>query len=417
MGFISNEYQNTALKGGRSFACGRWGVAVAASFMIAWGGVTPALAAGNAQKVSVPTVQKQVAELSEDGRRTWGELADADAGEPVPYRVVGSLPSNWDSFRTYRYEFHDEFSDEMAVDLASVKVVIKDGDKGSLDVTQAFDVKLDGRELSVSTSDLKAASPDVSKDAKVFLTYSASINPDGFAAGPSKPKKNFAHIVYTAKPDVQRAADGATAKTKEDGATVYTWALAINKIAQDGNAPLEGAVFTLEDRDGKYVAANGSRSDKPIELTSDSDGVVYVAGLDAGAYVLRETKAPAGYEIAAKPINVTIESHFENGVPDLNAREDAKLAAVQVDDVTGDVVLTVQNRASVSNGGTVKPVKPGADDADKDKLPGTGGVRPGNLAQTGDGQMLMIAGTAIAGAIAIVVAGAWRRHRKSGLGE
>ena len=215
-------------------------------------------------------------------------LADADAGEPVPYRVVGSLPSNWDSFRTYRYEFHDEFSDEMAVDLASVKVVIKDGDKGSLDVTQAFDVKLDGRELSVSTSDLKAASPDVSKDAKVFLTYSASINPDGFATGPSKPKKNFAHIVYTAKPDVQRAADGATAKTKEDGATVYTWALAINKIAQDGNAPLEGAVFTLEDRDGKYVAANGSRSDKPIELTSDSDGVVYVAGLDAGAYVLRD---------------------------------------------------------------------------------------------------------------------------------
>lgn len=305
----------------------------------------------------------------------------------------------------------------MAVDLASVKVVIKDGDKGSLDVTQAFDVKLDGRELSVSTSDLKAASPDVSKDAKVFLTYSASINPDGFAAGPSKPKKNFAHIVYTAKPDVQRAADGATAKTKEDGATVYTWALAINKIAQDGNAPLEGAVFTLEDRDGKYVAANGSRSDKPIELTSDSDGVVYVAGLDAGAYVLRETKAPAGYEIAAKPINVTIESHFENGVPDLNAREDAKLAAVQVDDVTGDVVLTVQNRAPVSNSGTVKPVKPGADDADKDKLPGTGGVRPGNLAQTGDGQMLMIAGTAIAGAIAIVVAVAWRRHRKSGLGE
>lgn len=305
----------------------------------------------------------------------------------------------------------------MAVDLASVKVVIKDGDKGSLDVTQAFDVKLDGRELSVSTSDLKAASPDVSKDAKVFLTYSASINPDGLTAGPSKPKKNFAHIVYTANPDAQRAAEGATATTKEDGAIVYTWALAINKVAQDGNTPLEGAVFTLEDRDGKYVAANGTRSDKPIELTSDSDGVVYVAGLDAGAYVLRETKAPAGYEIAAKPINVTIESHFENGVPDLNAREDAKLAAVQVDDVTGDVVLTVQNRASVSNGGTVKPVKPGAGDADKDKLPGTGSARPGNLAQTGDGQMLMIAGTAIAGAIAIVVAVAWRGHRKSGLGE
>lgn len=38
MDFISNENQSTALKGGRSFACGRWGVAVAASFMIAWGG-------------------------------------------------------------------------------------------------------------------------------------------------------------------------------------------------------------------------------------------------------------------------------------------------------------------------------------------------------------------------------------------
>ena len=165
------------------------------------------------------------------------------------------------------------------------------------------------------------------------------------------------------------------------------------------------------------MAANGTRSDKPIELKSDSEGVVYVAGLDAGAYVLRETKAPAGYEVAAKPVNVTIESHFENGVPSLNAKEDAKLAAVQVDDVTGDVVLTVQNRASASNGGTVNPVEPGTGDSDKDKLPGTGGARPGNLAQTGDGQTLMIAGTAIAGVIAIAVAAAWRRHRKSGLGE
>ena len=94
-------------------------------------------------------------------------------------------------FNAYRYEFHDDFSAEMSVDAGSIKVVIKDGDKEPLDVTDAFRVEVVGHGLSVSSVDLKAAAPAVSKNGKVILTFRASIVPDGATAGTGASKEEL----------------------------------------------------------------------------------------------------------------------------------------------------------------------------------------------------------------------------------
>ena len=46
-------------------------------------------------------------------------------------------------------------------------------------------------------------------------------------------------------------------------------------------------------------------------LTSGADGKFVIAGLDAGSYYLRETKAPAGYNLLKNDISVTITATLD----------------------------------------------------------------------------------------------------------
>jgi LPXTG-motif cell wall-anchored protein len=46
-------------------------------------------------------------------------------------------------------------------------------------------------------------------------------------------------------------------------------------------------------------------------VTPDS-GKVYVRGLDADAYTLTETEAPAGYNLLSAPVNVVVHRATEN---------------------------------------------------------------------------------------------------------
>ena len=79
------------------------------------------------EKIATPTVEKQIAEVKPDGTLMWGDVADAEAGVEVPYRVVGTLPSNWDDFDTYHYEFSDALDPQLVIDLSSVKITLGGG--------------------------------------------------------------------------------------------------------------------------------------------------------------------------------------------------------------------------------------------------------------------------------------------------
>ena len=84
-------------------------------------------AAVQEEKIATPTVEKQIAEVKPDGTLMWGDVADAEAGVEVPYRVVGTLPSNWDDFDTYHYEFSDALDPQLVIDLSSVKITLGGG--------------------------------------------------------------------------------------------------------------------------------------------------------------------------------------------------------------------------------------------------------------------------------------------------
>ncbi len=62
-----------------------------------------------------------------------------------------------------------------------------------------------------------------------------------------------------------------------------------------------------------------TNKDVATTLTSDADGMIYIAGLDADTYYLEETDAPAGYNKLSDVIEVVIdEDGTVNGNEDTN---------------------------------------------------------------------------------------------------
>lgn len=71
------------------------------------------------------------------------------------------------------------------------------------------------------------------------------------------------------------------------------------KVDNHGN-PLAGVKFALEDGEGHFLR----------ELISDTDGLVQVADLAPGNYVIRETEALDGYALTDETLCFTIDEHY-----------------------------------------------------------------------------------------------------------
>ncbi|GIN90278.1 hypothetical protein J22TS1_13290 [Siminovitchia terrae] len=100
----------------------------------------------------------------------------------------------------------------------------------------------------------------------------------------------------------------ATGKFKKDPQTViYIYkkklgSLTVIKVDEKG-APLAGAEFELRDKNGDSVGT---------AQTTDETGKVIFENLDWGEYKLVETKAPEGYRLLRKPIDVKITANELN---------------------------------------------------------------------------------------------------------
>ena len=176
-------------------------------------------------------------------------------------------------------------------------------------------------------------------------------------------------VKYTAKL-LNTAGTGTppTSHTPEDTVLVFTYQLNVNKVdGADTTKHLSGAEFKLKcvkaeteaTWNGKWVTVADNKvtgwvdtQDKGTALTTGTDGLAWVAGLDAGTYELYETKAPVGYNRVKDPITIVIAATLDKGedTPALTAltikvgsgaAEDGNMAG-------GTVTTTVQNNAGAT---------------------------------------------------------------------
>lgn len=128
---------------------------------------------------------------------------------------------------------------------------------------------------------------------EVTFTFQAKVSEEAEA---NKVINNKAYIDYENK-------HGTTGEKETDPVPVTPTAGSLTVLKQDGNTgdKLTGAEFVLKNADGEEIATGTSGADGVVDFKGDTDE------LDYGSYTLHETKAPNGYRLLTKPIDVTID--------------------------------------------------------------------------------------------------------------
>lgn len=340
-------------------------------------------------KTDVPTLEKKVQENKKDatGDTAYGskfnDVADYNIGDDVPFHLIGSVP-DMSQYETYTYKFTDTFDKGFdAVDTSNVKVYLSNdkkldlegesvdtditsyfsGTNGSIQYTPATEAQGETAgtkaTLTVSTKDLKkAATYSKEQPQYVIVSYTAKLNANAKIGLPGN--VNEAYLTYSNKPDQSGQGENQpTGNTPEDKVIVFTYGLDVTKVdSKNAETKLKDAEFKLKNSDGKWATITDGKvtgwADTELQgsvLKSDASGKFKVEGLDDGEYTLKETKAPAGYNLPADGFSVTLTATTANNQAwDGTATKALTNLAVKVGqtDGTGDVTtglgaITIKN--------------------------------------------------------------------------
>ena len=198
--------------------------------------------------------------------------------------------------------------------------------------------------------------------ALIKITYTAVLKRGAVIDGSGN--TNTVSISWTTEDEVEHTGD------LMDTETVYTYALAIQKVDQAGK-PLAGATFSIggiqatEEEKGIYIVTKaGEDVTEPTVMECDDNGLLIVKGVQLDTYSVTEVAAPEGYnklegsfDATAQKIGETVTTtttyYNEDG------EETDKESAVTTLTTTNEELLTAAKKVMNKAGAT---------------LPSTGGI-------------------------------------------
>ena len=257
------------------------------------------------------------------------DKASVEVGETVSYTITGKVPDTT-GFTTYEYTI----ADTMSAGLTFQKNVAVTVDGVTLDAGKYVLNQTDnGFTLTIKVMELQEK---VGKEIKV--TYTAVTNDKAVTVI----SKNSATLTYSNNP-TDSESKTTTPKYEE---TVYSAKLVIDKYQKDNKSKkLANAKFVLKNDEGKYykyTAATESAAAQvewvknqadATEVTTDTNGAAAFNGLKDGTYKLVETAAPAGYNLLANEVEVTI-----NGADATEVDLSSLTATAKVENSTGTTI-------------------------------------------------------------------------------
>lgn len=321
-------------------------------------------------KSDVPSFEKKLKD-SNDTEGTlsdWQDAADWDMGDDVPFKLEGTVASNYASYKTYYFAFHDVEERGLTFNKNSVKVYV-DNTAITSGYTVVTEGLADGCTFEVKFADLKQISA-VKAGSKIRVEYTSKLNENAVIG--EQGNVNKAKLQYSNNPnDEQGGENGPTGETPWDNVIVFTYKTVINKV-DDENQPLKGAEFTLSKK-----MKNGTTT--TVAVVKDSEGTTFTFnGLDDGDYVLTETKTPAGYN-SIKPITFTVTANHT--ITWEGEDRDTILTSLSGNAASGEITFTPTDDKSELDTSVVN--KPGS------SLPETGGM--GTIVLYAAGAVLVIA--------------------------
>lgn len=330
-------------------------------------------------KSDVPSFKKELKDKNDtDGTTTgWQDSADYDFGDHIPFKLEGTVASNYDSYTKYYFAFHDKEEEGLTFDGAKTVHVYVD----KKEITTGYEVVTtglpEGETFVVKFADLKKIE-SVKAGSEIRVEYTSTLNENANLG--QQGNVNKARLQFSNNPnDSQDGETGPTGNTPWDNVIVFTYKVVVNKT--DGSRPLAGAAFKLEKKlkDGTTKLVN--------KFDAGEDTSFTFSGLDDGDYVLTETAHPAGYN-TIQPITFTVDAGH-NIEWTTEERTDV-LTILSGSKASGEITFTADKSAGSLTTNVVN--KPGS------SLPETGGM----------GTIVLY----VAGAALVVAAGAYFTLKK-----
>lgn len=255
----------------------------------------------------------------------WGQDADYNVGDKVPYKITVDVPKNITDLETF---IITDTPRNLKDDITSVKVksgenLINNDNNSIYEVSQTQDKN--GFTIQFHPT---AMSDYAGK--QLTIEYQAELLEDAVIT--TEGNSNTAKLEYSnmIKPNQEDTDNPNTGKkpgknTIEDNAVVYTFKINVHK-QDEKNSPLKGVTFDLykEVKNGISGAEPGNEKNglSPnkywlklrSKLETDEQGNISVSGLANGDYYLVETKTVNGYNLLKEPVKVTLSILYETSI-------------------------------------------------------------------------------------------------------
>lgn len=242
-------------------------------------------------------------------------------GDTKTYTLEYTLPSNLDQYESYFFQIKDSLDTGLAFVSTSGTYHAYVGtvnDDNEINDEDGVSFTFNGQELTIDLGTYLFTNKATVKGQKVTITYQATVEDIIGIAGNVEVNNNTATLTFTNDP--HKDSKGTTS----DDAVVNSYAIAIKKVNTKGEA-LADATFKFpfyvkaeldanQQETGYYLYAGTTAADGLTnEITTGDDGLIVVKGVKANDtqnpyYSIEETKAPAGYNKLADPVNVVAEA-------------------------------------------------------------------------------------------------------------
>lgn len=279
--------------------------------------------------------------------------ANANIGDSIIYKVKYSVPVPENGLTELKIV--DTMDKGLTFTDSVANITVKDDKVGAtntekeLSYDSEYTVNLDETN-NIVTIDFKnyLKSLQLNSTEEFTITYKVKLNENAVLG--QKGNKNKVELQY------EYENNGTTIDKKVPGndTTVFTYGINLLKKGEGTNTVLEGVKFELTDSKNQPVKVLKKETNEfytpggtSNEVTTATDGKIYIRGLKPGTYKLTETKTKAGYVLLKDPVEIMItQKEAKSGIEE--ATVGGKPVTMQndqknSDSKTAEVPLTVVN--------------------------------------------------------------------------
>lgn len=273
----------------------------------------------------------------------------ANIGDTINYEVTYSVPVPENGLTELKIVDTMDKGLTFKNEASNITVINDKGAEGSekkLTYNTEYTVSLDEAKNTVTIDFAKYLNSLQKNSTETFtITYTVKLNENAVLGQTGN--KNKVYLEY------QNYGEKEPKKTTDKDTTVFTYGIDLTKKGE-GTDVLEGVKFELTDSENQAVKVQKNGTNEFYtpggtlnEVTTATDGKIYIRGLKPGTYKLTETKTKAGYVLLKDPVEIMItQKEAESGIAEATVgRKPVTMQNDQKnsDSKTAEVPLTVVN--------------------------------------------------------------------------